>query len=33
LIVNGHQRLGNEDYLGACDKFRQATAKAVNLTR
>lgn len=31
LIANGHQRLGTQDYRGACDKFRQATAKAVNL--
>ncbi len=33
LIGAGHQLLSTDQYLKACDSFRQATGKAVNLAR
>jgi hypothetical protein len=32
LIAEGHQQLSDGQYLSACDRFRQATAKALNLS-
>jgi hypothetical protein len=33
LIAQGDQQLANKQYAGACDSFRQATDKAVDLTK
>jgi PKD domain len=33
LIAQGHLQLGDGQYLDACDRFRQATAKALQLVR
>jgi hypothetical protein len=32
LITQGHERLGSGRYLDACDSFRQATARALDLS-
>ena len=33
LILNGHTQLAARQYTQACDSFRQATEKAINLVR